>query len=173
MSSRAAWRLETLGFRRVYRYEAGKADWSANGLPVEGTETSIPTAGAAVRGGAPTCRLDDSVAGAAGSARATGWDVCIVTTDDGIVLGRLRGDVLAAASPDGTKAEDVMESGPSTIRPDMHLRSMLKRMIDRNVGSVLMTTSDGALIGVLYREDAERQVGSLEEEREEQACECE
>src|ERR687896_90471 len=100
MSSRAACRLETLGFRRVYRYEAGKADWSANGLPVEGTETSIPTAGAAVRGGAPTCRLDDSVAGAAGRARSAGWDVCIVTTDEGIVLGRLRGDVLAAASPE-------------------------------------------------------------------------
>ncbi len=32
MSPRAAWRLESLGFD----YVAGKADWMASGLPVEG-----------------------------------------------------------------------------------------------------------------------------------------
>ena len=35
MSPRAAWRLESLGFARVYDYVAGKADWMAAGLPTE------------------------------------------------------------------------------------------------------------------------------------------
>jgi hypothetical protein len=36
MSPRAACRLETLGFPEVYDYVAGKADWLAHGLDVEG-----------------------------------------------------------------------------------------------------------------------------------------
>jgi hypothetical protein len=34
MSPRAAWRLERFGFE-VYDYAAGKADWTAPGLPTE------------------------------------------------------------------------------------------------------------------------------------------
>src|SRR6266511_4403171 len=37
MSPRAAWRLESMGFAEVYDYVAGKADWGAAGLPLEGT----------------------------------------------------------------------------------------------------------------------------------------
>ena len=173
MSARAAWRLETLGFQQVYRYEAGKADWSANGLPVEGSEAGTATAAGALRSNPPTCRLDDRVADAAARANAGNWDVCIVTTAEGVVLGRLRQDVLASSQTDGARAEDVMESGPSTIRPNVRLRSFLKRMLDRKVDGVLVTSSDGVLMGVLYQEEALRQVGSMAEEREEQACECE
>ncbi len=36
MSPRAASRLESLGFREAYDYAAGKADWFAAGLPMEG-----------------------------------------------------------------------------------------------------------------------------------------
>src|SRR5258708_3606495 len=32
MSARAAWRLESLGFEKVYRYAGGSDDWFANGL---------------------------------------------------------------------------------------------------------------------------------------------
>jgi hypothetical protein len=35
MSSRAACRLEQLGFTEVYDYHAGKADWLAHGLETE------------------------------------------------------------------------------------------------------------------------------------------
>jgi len=34
-SSKAAARLDELGYHEVYDYEAGKADWKAAGLPVE------------------------------------------------------------------------------------------------------------------------------------------
>jgi hypothetical protein len=36
---------------------------------------------------------------------------------------------------------------------------MAKRMRERGARTVLMTTSDGRLVGLLYREDAERLVG--------------
>jgi rhodanese-related sulfurtransferase len=32
LSPRAAWRLESLGFKEVYDYAGGKADWLANGF---------------------------------------------------------------------------------------------------------------------------------------------
>ena len=35
LSSKAALRMEELGYRRVYDYEPGKMDWKFAGLPVE------------------------------------------------------------------------------------------------------------------------------------------
>ena len=49
MSPRAAWRLEGLGFERVYDYVPGKADWFASGLPKEGRLASVPTRGETAR----------------------------------------------------------------------------------------------------------------------------
>jgi 3-mercaptopyruvate sulfurtransferase SseA len=37
MSPRAAWRLEGLGFERVFDFVGGKAQWRERGLPTEGT----------------------------------------------------------------------------------------------------------------------------------------
>ena len=89
MSPRAAWRLETLGFTRVYDYVAGKTDWSAAGFLMEGDTTSILKAGDAVQGGGVTCRLHETLATVQARVNAAGASVCIVTTDGGIVLGRV------------------------------------------------------------------------------------
>src|SRR5262245_4116169 len=107
MSSRAAWRLETLGFTRVYLYEPGKADWLANGLPIEGKRAHEPRAGDLARRDVPTCRPGETVAIARDRTRAAGWDVCLVVTDDRVVLGRLRRDALAAEA--AALVDDVME----------------------------------------------------------------
>ena len=87
----AAWRLEGLGFERVYDYVPGKADWFASGLPKEGRLASVRTIG-----------------DAAGSAD------------------------LRPGGEDG------------------------KRMQDREATAVLVTMSDGRLVGLLFREDAEQ-----------------
>ena len=50
MSPRAAARLESLGFTKVYDYEAGKSDWLAAALPSEGRLAGEPSAGDVVRG---------------------------------------------------------------------------------------------------------------------------
>jgi predicted transcriptional regulator len=58
--------------------------------------------------------------------------------------------------------EDVMENGPSTFRPDVFLETLVKRMQAKKVGSTVITNSDGVLIGVLYRKDAEQRLQQVQ-----------
>ena len=51
------------------------------------------------------------------------------------------------------------ENGSATFRPNEPVRKMAKRMEDREATAVLVTTSDGRLVGLLYREDAEHLAG--------------
>ncbi|MCH7983830.1 MAG: CBS domain-containing protein [Chloroflexi bacterium] len=152
MSPRAAWRLETLGFARVYDYVAGKKDWSAAGLPLEGETASMPRAGDAVRGGDVICRLDETLGQVQSRVKAADTNVCIVTTDDGIVLGRIRGRALRG-DPEST-AEQAMRPGPSTIRPDNNLAEVVAYYGESGLKTVLVTDQDGRLIGTLYIDDA-------------------
>jgi CBS domain-containing protein len=156
MSARAAWRLETLGFARVFRYTPGKQDWFAAGLPREGRHAGVPRAVDAARTDAPTCHLTDRIGDVRERVRVAGWDHCLVVNEHRVVLGRLRGKGLEA--PAETPAEQVMELGPTTFRPNGILGAIAERMRSRNVGSVVVTTSDGELLGVLKREDAERRL---------------
>ena len=159
MSSRAAWRLETLGFTRVYRYEPGKADWLANGLPIEGKRAHEPRAGDLARRDVPTCRPGETVGIARDRTRAAGWDVCLVVTDDRVVLGRLRQDALASDA--AALVDDVIEPGPGTIRPGERLVSLVPRLRERRVGATIVTIPSGRLVGVLFRADAERRLAEL------------
>ena len=51
-----------------------------------------------------------------------------------------------------------MENGPTTFRPDNFLEPLVKRMREKKVGSVIITDSDGVLMRVLYRKDAEERL---------------
>ena len=153
MSPRAAWRLETLGFTEVYDYVAGKADWFAAGLPREGRLTSIPRTGDIARRDDVTCRHTERITDVIKKVREAGKDTCIVTTDGWIVLGRVRIDRLDADVQG--QVDDVMELGPTTTRADTMLDSVLERLNSRNVDNILVATSDGRLVGTLYRSDAE------------------
>jgi len=154
MSPRAAWRLESLGFTQVFEYVAGKADWLASGLPIEGKLANYCRAGSVARADVPTCRLTDRVADALEQVQASDHCVCVVTNDQGVVLGRL-GERALLTDPEGL-VEQVMESGPTTTRPDDPLESITERLRGRGVDSILVTTPDGRLVGILYLEDAER-----------------
>ena len=77
----------------------------------------------------------------------------MVVNDAGVVLGRLRSAALGA-DPE-TPVEVLMESGPTSVRPDVPLADITERMQRRKVQSVLVTTSEGRLVGILRREDAE------------------
>ena len=52
-----------------------------------------------------------------------------------------------------------MRNGPTTFRPNVPVGKMARRMRERGAPTVLVTTSDGRLIGLLYREEAERLAG--------------
>src|SRR5579883_373119 len=153
MSARAAWRLETLGFTEVFRYKPGKADWLANGLPTTGTEANVPRVSQVIRRDVPTCHLGERVGTVRERVQAAGWDMCLVVTDDNVVLGRLRGKALLGAAT--ATVDDVMEEGPTTIRPDTLLDDIVPRMQQKHVASIVVTTPDGRLVGVMFQRDAE------------------
>ncbi|MDQ4076293.1 MAG: CBS domain-containing protein [Chloroflexota bacterium] len=159
MSPRAAARLDSLGFTQVYDYMAGKMDWLANGLPSAGEKAEQPRAGTVARRAVPTCRLAERIGAVQQRVRAAGWDLCIVTDDERVVLGRLWKGAWEA-DPE-TSAEEVMEAGPTTIRPNTSLESITERMQKKKVESILVTTAEGRLIGVLYRADAEQQLANV------------
>ena len=160
MSPRAAWRLEGLGFSEVYDYAPSKVDWSASGLPMEGETAGVPTVGDAARADVPTCGPGEKVGEAEERAREAGWDRCVVVNDERVVLGVLREKEAAASDPEAI-VEGVMKDGPTTVRPDEPAPKLAERMRKRGTFSVLVTTPDGKLVGLLRREDAAR----LAEER--------
>ena len=164
MSPRAAWRLESLGFTRVFDYVGGKADWFAAGLPREGSLASVPRTGDIARRDDATCRLTDKTSDVVARARQVGQNTVIVTTPGGVVLGRIRIDQLGDGSE--ALAEDVMESGPTTTRADTTLEAINERFQVRNVDSILVATSDGRLVGTLYKSDVESHLLESKKETE-------
>src|SRR5260221_1651953 len=150
MSPRAAWRLESLGFAEVYDYAAGKEDWLAWGLPREGRPPQVPTVGKVARRDVPTCGLADRVGDVKARAQAAGLDACVVVNERRVVLGLLRGRELGADP--GATAEQVMQAGPTTYRPDVPARQAGPRLRERPVDALLVKTPAGTLVGFLRRD---------------------
>ena len=162
MSIRAAVRLETLGFRQVYRYTDGKMDWAANGLPTEGQEGAPRISLIAQE--VPTCRLGDDLTEVRQRAASAG--LCVVTDEHGVILGQLRGDVLRSDA--AGSIEDVMQPGPSTYRPNVSIQELWQRLEKHaRVQHVLVSTSEGILLGAVWRSDLEDVIkGTHEHEHE-------
>lgn len=156
MSPRAAARLATLGFSHVYDYVAGKADWGSFNLPLEGREGSETRVGAHARADVPTCGLAERLREVKRRVEQAGWDTCFVLDDEGIVIGRLGRSALQR-DPD-VSIEEAMTPGPSTVRPSARLQTIVKRMREQNLTSLPVTRSDGRLVGLLLRADAEHKL---------------
>ncbi|MEX2557932.1 MAG: CBS domain-containing protein [Actinomycetota bacterium] len=159
MSPRAASRLESLGFERVYDYVAGKADWGSFGLRLEGAEPSETRAGAHVRTDTPNCAPDDRLLKVCHRLDETGWDTCFVLNEEGVVLGRIGRRAIRGRAE--VRAEDAMTLGPSTIRPNARLEAMVERMRRQSLKSLPVTMSDGRLVGLLTLADAEMALARL------------
>lgn len=155
MSARAAWRLESLGFPFVFRYTLGKADWAASGLLLEGSQAAVPGAGTLARRDVPTCRLTERLGEVRERLRAAAVSGCVVINDVGVVLGWLSPTALGADFQ--TAVETTMETGPTTVRPNTPLPTVLKRMREQQLDTLLVTTSDGQLVGMLVRAEVEQQ----------------
>ena len=153
MSPRAACRLETLGFEHVYDYVPGKVDWLAHALPREGEAADEPRAGDVACHDVVTCSLRDPVTGLRERIEASRHGFALVVADNRCLLGRIRRSMLDRDPH--APAEEVMEPGPSTVRPDAALPSLVERLGKRDLRSAIVTTPEGTLVGVLLREDAE------------------
>jgi CBS domain-containing protein len=136
------------------RYTAGKADWTAHGWPTEGEATRRPRAGTLVRTDLLTCAPDERLVDVQQRRpRAAEPDVAVVVNGDRVVLGVLSLSTLERAPIDRRIAE-VMERAPRTIRPSLAIDAAEAALGGDD--HVLVTTSDGALIGVLRRADVAR-----------------
>ena len=156
MSPRAASRLEALGFPRVYDYAAGKADWGSYGLPLEGQADSSTRVASLAAPDVPTCTLAESVSDVA-LRLPDHWDICVVTDEEDVVLGLLGRSALR--SGERTTVEKAMTPGPSTIRPSARIDAIRERMRDQKLTRVIVSRSNGVLVGVLRVEDLGADLG--------------
>jgi CBS domain-containing protein len=145
----------------VYDYEAGKQDWGAMGLPLEGKRAERPQAGDVARSDVPTCSPEEALSAARDRVRASGFDTCIVVNDRSVVQGSLGADDLDG--PGDRTVEEAMRPGPGTYRPNVDIEEMADVMAKHDLAGAPVTTSDGVLVGLLRREDAERVARELRE----------
>ena len=149
MSPRAAWRLEAAGFGPVYDYAAGKTDWLAADLPFEGT---AKLAGMFTRRGVATAEESTPAAEALRLLDAQGFGPLVVLNSAGVVMGAAHRDALKSA-PAQAEAGSVMRFGVSTVRPSEDAAALVHRMGHAEVTRVLVTRSDGTLVGLFFAAD--------------------
>ena len=101
-----------------------------------------------------TCGLSDRVGEVYERVKESPYGFALVIAEGGCLLGRLRASALEQCDP-GSTAEAVMESGPSTVRPDKELGALVKRLHERDLMFAVVTDPDGLLAGVVRRSDAE------------------
>ena len=150
MAPRAAARLETLGFKKVFEYKAGKEDWLAAGLPSEGRRASDPTVAMVVRSDVPRFGLEDLAGSILEILTAGGWDWAAIVNSDGVLLGRVRARDIT--DPD-LCASALMEDGPATYRLNVPLEELLERMRDKQFEMAFVTDQDGRLKGLVTMGD--------------------
>lgn len=154
MSPRAAARLESLGFDNVFDYAAGKMDWLGDGLPLEGRAGPRALVLDFVQSVAATCSLMDSSNDIARKAIAV--EEIPVVNERNILLG-----IIPKAQPgtlDNRRAEHLMDPAPVTVRPTMPVEEAAAFMSRNELSQVLVTTSEGKLVGFLSRQTADHAV---------------
>jgi|SRR5919198_1400827 Mg/Co/Ni transporter MgtE len=156
MSPRAACRLETLGYPEVYDYVAGKADWLAHGLDVEGAGGLRPTVGRLARTDVVTCSLTDSLGDVRVRVEASPYRFALVVSNTSVLLGRLRRRALED-DPRRT-VEEAMEPAPATVRPDVAPDGLGARLRARDLHTAVVTTPEGVLVGIVRRDDLEKSI---------------
>jgi rhodanese-related sulfurtransferase/CBS domain-containing protein len=147
MSPRAAVHLERFGFAPVYDYTTSKADWIAAGLPTERREPAPPRVTTAMVRDVPTCGPGERVNHVLERAQAAGWEMAVVINESRVVLGRVRFSRIETGST--VVVDAVMEPGPATVHAGADLEETLMRMTTRHVDSIVVSTPDGELLGVL------------------------
>jgi predicted transcriptional regulator len=140
-----------MGFTDVHDFRTGIQDWLGAGLPTEGTNAERPRLVDVVRRDVPTCALGERMGDVRERVIAAGWNACVVTSEERVVLGLLRAKQLE--SDPELPAERAMRPGPSTYRLFVSVAEMASIMTERSLENSPVTTSDGKLVGLVRRED--------------------
>ncbi|MBA3399959.1 MAG: hypothetical protein H0U01_08360 [Acidimicrobiia bacterium] len=156
MSPRAAWRLESIGFEKVYDYVGSKMDWLGAGMPFEGTDADEPRLALLADPAVPTCSVDEPVDDVRG--RVGGWEICVAVNAARVVLGLVRVEALSLA--DGRTVAEVMQEGPKTFRPHLTAIEVVPQLDETPRSWLLVTNLDGTLVGVARPDDVRSAAGS-------------
>ena len=81
--------------------------------------------------------------------------MCVVVNDERVVLGVVKEEAMIE-NPNAA-VEQIMESGPATIRPSWSLEETTEYLREHKTDHILVTTSDGRLVGFFDQQGAERQ----------------
>jgi CBS domain-containing protein len=128
---------------------AGKADWLASDLPFEGT---AQLAGMFTRRGVAATGEQTPVTEALRQLEAQGFGPVLVLNNAGVVTGAAYRDRLQTASGEA-EVGTVMRFGVSTVRPSEDAAALAHRMGHAGVTRVVVTRSDGTLIGLFFATD--------------------
>ncbi|GAB3431269.1 rhodanese-like domain-containing protein [Flindersiella endophytica] len=151
LSPRAVSRLGQLGFAEVYDYAAGKLDWLAAGLPHEG---SALLAGDVMVEDVPTCGVYERVEDVGARMLGRAFDLCVVLDDEQVVQGVVDNETLEKATNASIMA-DATTFGVPTVRPSEDVDDLLERMRRADAATMVVTSADAQLLGVLVRVQAE------------------
>jgi len=103
----------------------------------------------------PTCHQNDSAEDIKKRAGQFGFDLCPVVNEEGVLLGVVhqktwQDDPIAQAAT-------IMDFAPKTIRPSHSVDAAIELLIKTNRDFVLITTSDGKLLGIFRNERTPRE----------------
>jgi len=136
----------------VFDMVGGKSEWREQGLPMQGKGPFRYVAGQVLKPVVATCGSDAMAGDIRDALRSSPF--CVVVNERGIVLGRVRPKDLPAE--DDAPVVDFMQLGPATVQRREELSGLVRRMQDKRVTTILVTTPKGELLGMLDRADAER-----------------
>ena len=131
----------------MYDYVAGKVDWMAAGLPVEGEDG--PFVGE-LASEAPTCDAGLAVADARAALDRSGAEAVLLVSGNGYVVGDVDEPALEGHADD-VPLLDVLRPVPTTVRPSVPVQAVA----DDGGGTVLVTTAEGRLLGLATVEGAD------------------
>ncbi|MFU8875420.1 hypothetical protein [Micromonospora sp. SL4-19] len=126
-------------------------DWLAHNLPTEGAEAGAPSAGSRLRHDVPTAGTDEALAAVRARVDASPYRFALVLASDRTLLGRLR--YAALAGDPGAAVHEVMELGPSTVRPHVALAGVESHLRDHHLIYVIVTDPQGRLLGTVHLKD--------------------
>ncbi len=161
MSARAASRLVSWQFAQVFRYTAGKADWAAAGLPIEGTRVTSNRTGSLALRDVPTCMLTDRADTVRQQILKHSAKLCAVLDEHRVLLGQISAEQVVSQAD--RIAEEIMASGPTTFRPNAEFRQVCDFFKAHKTEAVWVTTNDGELLGLLRLETLQREGLKIEQ----------
>ena len=144
LSSRAAARLEHEGFREVYDLVGGRATWTALGLPTEGAVADRRRIAHYVEQ-PRTVAIDATIA----DVPEGDGPVAVVDTEQ-VLLGVL--DPAATGLDPTTPVRRTMAPAPGTIRPELRVEEVARRLRKDSLDHVFVTAVNGTLLGLVVRD---------------------